>query len=306
MAASFSIPLDLRPDVAEAIRAGRPVVALSSGPIAHSLPWPINLETAREAEAAVRAEGALPATVAVWEGRPTIGLGPDELEELAGLEVAVKASRQNLAALVATGETVTINAAVNMALASQAGIRLVVTGGSGGVGQQSEHIWDVPDDLVELSRTPVAVVSGGAKGVLNLSHTLDVLESLGVPVVGYGTDTFPALFIGKSSCRVSARVDTPEEAAKLLAAHWALGGAGVLLVQPAPTSVALDPNGLAEALVDVERHAARVRSKDLTPFLMSRLVRLTGGKALQLYRAILTANAALAARVAVALSALKS
>jgi pseudouridine-5'-phosphate glycosidase len=208
--------------------------------------------------------------------------------------------------MFAAGETVTTGAAANMSLAFQAGIRLVVTGGSGGVGQQGEHVWDVPDDLVELSHTPVAVVSGGAKGILNLAHTLDVLESFGVPVVGYGTDTFPALFSGKSSCRVSARVDTPEEAARLLDAHWALGGSGVLLVQQAPTSVALDPDGLAEALVDVERHAARVRSKDLTPFLMSRLVRLTSGKALQLYRAILTANSTLAARVAVALAALKN
>ncbi|HKI38796.1 MAG TPA: pseudouridine-5'-phosphate glycosidase [Gemmataceae bacterium] len=293
-----SSPLDVRPEVAAALREGRPVVVLGSGPMAHSLPWPINLEAAREAEAAVRREGAVPATIAVWQGKPTIGLGPAELEGLARGQSAFKAARRDLAAAIVQGRTAATTLGANLALARRAGIRLVVTGGVGSLGRAGEHVLDIPDDLVELSRGPVAVVCAGAKGVVGLPRTTEILESFGVPVVGYGTDSFPAFYVRQTSYSVSTRVNNPGEAAKLLATHWALDGAGVLLAQPAPAEAALDPELYGQSLLEIEGEAAKVRSKDLTPFLTSRLARLTGNRTLSAYKTILASNAALAARIA--------
>src|SRR6516164_9623346 len=291
--------LDVRPEVAAALRDGRPVVALTSAPMAHSLPWPINLDAAREAEAAVRREGAVPATIAVLEGRPTVGLDAEELEGLASGDSAFRASRRDLPAAIIDGHTAATTLSANLILAHQAGIRVLVTGGVGSLGHANiENALDVPDELVQLSRIPVAVASAGAKGVLALQRTVEILECFGVPVVGYGTDSLPALYVRDTSHRVSARVDTPAEAAEFAAAHWALQGAGVLLAQPAPNEVALDPAFYGQQLLEIERQAARIHSRDLTPFLTSRLARLTRGKTLAAYKAILTVNATLAARVA--------
>jgi len=290
--------LDVRPEVAAALRDGRPVVALSSAPMAHSLPWPINLEAAREAEAAVRQEGAVPATLAVWQGKPTVGVSAQELEGLARGMSAFRAGRRDLAAAVVHGRTAATTLSANLCLAYRAGIRLVVTGGVGSLGRAGGDALDIPDDLVALSRTPVAAVSAGAKGVLALSRTAEILESFGVPVVGYATDSLPAFYVRDTSHPISARVNTPEEAARLLLAHWALDGAGVLLAQPAPAAMALDTDLYGQNLLEVEREAAKVHCKDLTPFLTSRLARVTGGKTLQAYKAMLVANATLAARIA--------
>src|SRR5215813_14731915 len=291
-------PLDLCPEVAAALAAGQPVVALGSALMAHSLPWPINLEAAREAEATVRREGAVPATLAVWHGRPTIGLGAEQLEALSRGASAFRASRRDLAAAMVQGLTVATTLTANMCLARLAGIHLVVTGGVGSVGPANPHDLDVSNDLVDLSRTPIGVVSAGARGILNLSRTVEILESYGVPVVGYSTDSFPALYVRQTSYPVSARVNTPEEAAKWLTAHWAVEGAGVLIANPAPAEAALDPALFADNILEIERQAARVGSKDLTPFLTSRLARLTAGRTLEAYKAILAANAKLAARIA--------
>ncbi len=295
--------LDVRPEVAAAVREGRPVVALSSAPMAHSLPWPINLEAAREAEAAVRREGAVPATLAVWLGKPTIGINAQELEGLARGMSAFRAGRRDLAAAIVHGRTAATTLSANLCLAHGAGIRLVVTGGVGSLGRAGSDCLDISDDLVALSRIPVGVVSAGAKGVLALPRTAEILGSFGVPVVGYATDSLPAFYVRDTSLPVSVRVNTPEEAAQLLTAHWALDGAGVLLAQPAPADMALDTDLYGQNLLELEREAAKVHSKDLTPFLTSRLARVTGGKTLQAYRAMLVANATLAARIARHLSA---
>jgi pseudouridine-5'-phosphate glycosidase len=292
-----SSPLHIHPEITAALRDGRPVVALSSAPMAHSLPWPINLEAAREAEAAVRREGAVPATVAVWRGVPTVGVGPQELEGLARGQSTIKASRRDLAAVIIQGRTASPNLAANLCLAHRAGIRIVVTGGVGRLGHHEQAL-DIPDDLVALSRIPMGVVSAGAKGVLALTRTAEILESYGVPVVGYGTDSLPAFYVRETSHPVSVRVNTPAEAAKLMAVHWALEGAGVLIAQPAPPDMALDTDVYGSNLLEVEQEAARVRSKDLTPFLTARLARLTNNKTLEAYKAILVANATLAARIA--------
>jgi pseudouridine-5'-phosphate glycosidase len=292
--------LDIRPEVAAALHAGPPVVALESTLIAHGLPWPVNLETAIAAEAAVREEEAIPATIAVWRGRPTIGLSQRELEELAQNPNVLKASRRDLAVAVAKGLKAATTVAATMFLAHLAGIRLVATGGIGGAHRGSEHAWDVSADLLELSRTPVAVVCAGAKSILDIPRTLEILETQGVPVVGYGTDEFPAFFVRVSGEPVPARVDIPEQAAALLTAHWQMGGAGVVLAQAVAADVALEQKEFDDAVRQADKQASEtgVRGNRLTPFLLARLAELTNGKTLHANRALVVANARLAAQVA--------
>ena len=292
--------LKLADEVAAALGAGRPVVALESTLIAHGLPWPVNLETALTLEAAVREEGAVPATVAVWEGRPSVGLNADQLQALARGRDVLKASRRDLAAAVAQRRTAATTVAATMYLARRAGIRLFATGGIGGVHPGTGQRWDVSADLPELARTPVAVVCAGAKSILDLPQTLEMLETLGVPVVGYGTDEFPAFYLRGSGEKVPARVDTPREAADLLAAHWELQGAGVALAQPVAAELALGEGEWAEALGEAEAAAARagIRGKEVTPFLLARLAEVTGGRTLRANQALVIANARLAAQIA--------
>ncbi len=298
--------LDLHPEVAEAVRLGRPVVALESTLIAHGLPWPSNLETAREAEAAVRAEGAVPATVAVWQGRPTVGLRDSDLERLARSKDVLKASRRDLAVAIAQRRSAATTVAATMFLAHLAGIRLFATGGIGGAHRDTAQPWDISADLLELSRTPVAVVCAGAKSILDIPRTLEILETQGVPVVGYATDTFPAFYMRSSGEPVSARVDTPAQAAELLAAHWGLQGAGVVLAQSMSEERSLPPEEFQVALAEVESRAASVgvRGKEITPFMLARLAEVTRGRTLEINQALVTANARLAGRVACELSKL--
>jgi pseudouridine-5'-phosphate glycosidase len=292
--------IHVHPAVSAALDSGRAVVALESTLIAHGLPRPLNFQTARAAEVAVRDEGAVPATIAVWRGRPTIGLTEGELEELARNDNVLKASRRDLAYAVTCGLTAATTVAATMFLAHQAGIRVFATGGIGGAHRDTDHSWDISADLLELSRTPVAVVCAGAKSILDISRTLEVLETQGVPVVGYGTDEFPAFYLVSSGERVSARVDTPEQAAVLVSSHWRLGGAGVVLAQPVVADVALAEREFENALKQVEKQAAdaSVRGKELTPFLLNRLAEVTEGKTLRANQALVIANARLAARVA--------
>jgi pseudouridine-5'-phosphate glycosidase len=299
--------LDLHPEVAEAVRLGRPVVALESTLIAHGLPWPLNLETAREAEAAVRAEGAVPATVAVWEGKPTVGMRPADLEQLARSKDVLKASRRDLAAAVAQGRSAATTVAATMFLAHLAGIRLFATGGIGGAHRDTGQPWDISADLLELSRTPVAVVCAGAKSILDIPRTLEILETQGVPVIGFRTDEFPAFYMRSSGEPVSTRIDSPAEVAQLLAAHWGLQGAGVVLAQAMSEEQALPPEEFEEALAQVQTRATDigVRGKEITPFLLARLAEVTRGKTLEVNQALVTANARLAGQVARELSRLK-
>jgi pseudouridine-5'-phosphate glycosidase len=295
----------VRPDVAAATAAGRAVVALSSTPFAHSLPWPVNLETARQAEAVIRQEGAVPAVLAVLQGRLTVGLDEAQLERLCRERDVLRASRRDLAAAVTQGRTAAATVAAALYLAHRAGIRLVATGAIGGASTGGDTTWDVSADLLELSRTPAAVVCGGARSMLDLPRTLEMLESFGVPVVGHGTDFFPAFYVRLSSRPVSARVDSPAEAATLLQAHWALDGAGVVLAQPAPEAVALEPDDFAHGLLELERRASTHdgRTRDPAGSLVERLSRLTKGRTLRAYQAIVVANARLAAQVARELAA---
>lgn len=300
--------LDVRPEVTAALRDRRPVVALESTLIAHGLPWPLNFETACAAEAAVRAGGAVPATVAVLGGIPTIGLNEGELELLAHAKGVRKASRRDLAAAVAAKASAGTTVGGTMPLAYLAGISVLATGGIGGVHPPSGHHYepaDVSADLVELSRVPVAVVCAGAKSILDLPATLETLETESVPVVGYQTDTFPAFYLHSSGLPVSARVDSPDEAAALVEAHWQLGGAAVVLAQPVVEEFALDPDEFDQALTKARTQAQRgaIRGPALTPYLLARLAEHTAGRTLRANRALIVANAGLAASIAACLAA---
>ena len=328
--------LTVSDEVRAAVRDARPVVALESTLIAHGLPWPANLETARAAEAAVRAGGAVPATVAVWHGVPTVGLSPAQVEELARTAGVVKASRRDLGAAVGLKQLAATTVSATMALANAAGVRVFATGGIGGA-HRGEEPFDISADLTELARTPVLVVCAGAKSILHLPRTLEILETLGVPVLGYRTNEFPAFYVGAEEPNpptpfpkreggadpagakplplrgvvgeglrlpVSARVASPSEAAAVFAAHTRMGGGGVVLAQPCPADVAVPADEFAEwlATAEAEAHVARVGGAKLTPFLLARLATLSGGRSLTANRALIVNNARLAAEVAVALA----
>jgi pseudouridine-5'-phosphate glycosidase len=298
--------LTVSDEVRTAIAENRPVVALESTLIAHGLPWPANVETARESEAAVRAAGAIPATVAVVSGVPRVGLTDLQLELLARMPNVRKASRRDLGAAVALKQHAATTVSATMVLAQAAGVRVFATGGIGGAHREAEA-FDISADLAELARTPVLVVCAGAKSILHLPRTLEILETLGVPVVGFGTDTFPAFYARDHSppLPVSARVDAPKDAAALFAAHVRMGGAGTILAQPCPTEVAVPAAEFDAWLTaaEYEARAANVTGARLTPFLLARLAELSGGRTLIANRALIVANARLAAEVAVALAA---
>lgn len=301
--------LDIRPEIASALGAGQPVVALESTLIAHGLPWPANLETARAAEAAVRAGGAIPATIAVWAGQPTIGLNDQELEVLAqrkhGIGEIRKASRRDLGAAVLARAHAATTVAATLFLAHLAGIRVFATGGIGGVHKPIQgSTLDISADLLELGRTPGAVICSGAKSILDLPATLEVLESQGVPVVGYRTSTFPGFVVASSGIPLAISYDTPAEVAGLLKAHWELNGAGVVVAQQLSAATALSAEFFAEALAQAEREAQakQLVGPELTPFMLQSLQFHTGGKTLQANQDLIVANARLAADISRALA----
>ncbi len=297
--------LTLGDEVAQALAAGRPVVALESTIVTHGMPYPRNLETALGVQDVVRAHGAVPATVALVEGVPRVGLPDADLEKLAAGEGVAKASRRDLPALVAAGRSAGTTVAATMYLAHLAGIPIFATGGIGGVHRGAETTFDISADLDELASTPVTVVSAGAKSILDLPRTLEVLETRGVPVVGFGTDEFPAFFSRSSGLPVDARVDTPEELAAVLRAHRRLGmRGGVLVANPVPAADALAPEEI-DAVVDravAEAERAGVGRRELTPYLLARVVELTGGRSLAANVALVRDNARVAALTAMALS----
>ena len=303
----MSAQLRLHEEVAAARDEGRPLVALESTVIAQGLPYPRNLEAAVRMEVAVRAAGAIPAMVAVLSGRIALGLTAAEIERLARGKGFAKASRRDLARLVASGGDGATTVSATMVAARAAGIPLFATGGIGGVHRNAADSLDISADLSELARTPVAVVAAGAKAILDLPATLEVLETAGVPVVGYGTDCFPAFYARDSGLPLEARVDTPAEAAALLDAQRGLGlESGILIANPPPEGTAVPRDRLegwiAQALDD---SAARgVRGKAVTPFLLARLSELSGGETLEANLGLLESNARVAAEIALAWSGL--
>jgi pseudouridine-5'-phosphate glycosidase len=298
-------PLQIAPHVRQAILGSRAVVALESTVIAHGLPYPQNIDVARMLEATARDAGAMPATIGVVNGVPTIGLDDSAVERFARSDGVLKLSRRDLAVAVAQKRDGATTVAATMALAQLAGIQVFATGGIGGVHRGARDTWDVSGDLQELSRTPVLVVCAGTKSILDLQATLEVLETQGVPVVGYGTNEFPAFYSQGSGLPLSVRADTPGEVAALWHAHRRYGGgSGLLLCVPPPTADALPFDeieaAIARALAEADRQ--HVRGAQVTPFLLQAMERETGGRSLHTNVALLRNNARVAAEVAVQLA----
>ena len=298
--------LSVSPEVKKALAAGKPVVALESTIITHGMPYPQNLDMAKKVEAIVREHGAVPATIAIMDGRFCVGVSGEDLERLA-LEghKAAKASRRDVAALLVKGEMAGTTVATTMQIAALAGIQVFATGGIGGVHRGAEDTFDISADLEELSRTPVAVICAGAKSILDIGKTLEVLETNGVPVIGYGTDDFPAFWAPVSGHKVDHRMNDVADIARVIALQAELGMGGVLVANPIPAADALDAKAIeariAEAIAGAE--AEGVSRKALTPFLLKRIFELTDGKSLVANIALVENNAKVAAQIAVALAA---
>jgi pseudouridine-5'-phosphate glycosidase len=294
-------------EVAVARETGRPIVALESTLIAHGLPRPRNLETARALEDAVRKVGAVPATIAVMQGKIRIGLEAEELAEIASAEHVMKVSRRDLPACIAQGRVGATTVAGTMIAAHMAGIRVFATGGIGGVHRGAERDFDVSADLEELARTPVAVVCAGAKSILDLPKTLEVLETKGVPVCGWRTDEFPAFYCQSSGLAVPLRCDDVLTMARGLEIQRRLGyPGGALIVNPIDETAALPDDLIDSAIREALEVAATagIGGKDVTPFLLARIVELTGGRSVDANVALVLSNARLAAEIALALAAL--
>ena len=291
----------IQTEVAEALAQNNPVVALESTVITHGLPYPNNVETAVKMQTAVREGGAVPATIAIIQGRVHVGLADDELEylgKLAGTAVR-KCSRRDIPLAIGNKENGATTVAGTMILAHQAGIRLFATGGIGGV--HRGHPFDISADLLELGRTPVAVVSSGAKSILDLPATLEVLETHGVPVIGYGTDTLPAFFARSSGLPVDIRLDTPEAVANVMLAHQQTGlQNGLLVAVPVPEADACDPEMVEAAIAQATQEADEqgIHGPASTPWLLRRVVALTNGRSLQANVALLRNNGYTAAKIA--------
>ncbi|APZ54708.1 pseudouridine-5'-phosphate glycosidase [Salipiger abyssi] len=293
--------------VADALANGTPVVALESTIITHGMPWPQNLEMARRVEDTVRAEGAVPATIAVLDGRLCVGLDDAQLEALAQARNVAKLSRADLAVCMAEGGTGATTVAATMIAAARAGIATFATGGIGGVHRGAESNFDISADLQELAQTPVTVVCAGAKAILDLPKTLEVLETLGVPVIAYGQDQLPAFWSRDAGLRAPLRMDTPGQIARAQAMRVALDlPGGQLVANPIPAEAEIPREVLApvvaRATADAESHG--IRGKQLTPYLLQRIFELTEGRSLDANIALVLNNARLGARIATEMSAL--
>ncbi|GAB6108688.1 pseudouridine-5'-phosphate glycosidase [Fusibacter bizertensis] len=299
--------LDIKPEVARAIAEGKAVVALESTIISHGMPYPQNVKTALEVEAIIRANGAIPATIAILGGRLKVGLTEEEVEYLGKAPSVVKTSRRDIPFIVAKGIDGATTVATTMILAAMAGIKVFATGGIGGVHRGAQETYDVSADLQELAQTNVAVVCAGAKSILDIGLTLEYLETHGVPVVGYQTDELPAFYTRKSGFGVDYRVDTPVELATALKAKWDLGlNGGMVITNPIPEAYEMNPELINKAIEAAVKEAEEkgIKGKESTPFLLAKVKELTGGESLDSNIQLVFNNAKLAAKVAVELQKL--
>lgn len=299
--------LKVKPEIEEALEKGKPVVALESTIISHGMPYPENIKMAKEVERIVRENGAVPATIAILNGVLTVGLNEEELELLGNSEGVLKASRRDLPFIVAKELNGATTVAATMIIAAMAGIKVFATGGIGGVHRHAQETFDISADLQELANTNVAVVCAGAKSILDIGLTLEYLETQGVPVVGFGTDEFPAFYTRKSGFKVDYRVDSEVELAKALKAKWDMGLKGGLVVgNPIPYEYEMNyddiNNAITEALVEADKKG--IKGKEATPFLLSKVKEITKGKSLESNIQLVYNNAKLAAKLALELSRL--
>lgn len=299
--------LDIAPDVQHALTTGRAVVALESTIISHGMPYPQNVATALQVEAEVRQHGAVPATIAIVNGRLKAGLAREEIEQLGRAGHAVtKVSRRDIPFIVASGGLGATTVAATMVIAAMAGIRVFATGGIGGVHRGAERSFDISADLQELAQTPVAVVCAGAKSILDLRLTLEYLETQGVPVVGYQTDALPAFFTRDSAFKVDYRLDSAAEIAAVLKAKWAMGlQGGMVVANSIPEQFAMPRAAIDQAIEQALQEATQqgIAGKESTPFLLARVCELTGGDSLASNIQLVLNNARLAAAIAIACQA---
>ena len=295
--------LKITDEIQEALREKRPVVAVETTIVSHGLPYPETIETARLLEDMIRSQGAVPATIAILDGKINVGISDDQLEFLGTSKDIVKASRRDLPAVFAKRLHAATTVATTMICANLAGIKIFATGGVGGVHRGAQQTFDISADLQELARTDVAVISAGSKSILDLPLTLEYLETLGVPILGYKTDELPAFYTRESGLMVDYRVDTPEEASAILHAKWDIGlSGGVMITNPIPKEYALDKDfidaAIEQALADAA--AQHIEGKSVTPFLLGRVKELTGGKSLTANIELVRHNAEVAAQIAIA------
>jgi len=303
----LKVYLDIKPDVLEALEKGKPVVALESTIISHGMPYPQNLEMALNVENIIRKEGAVPATIAILGGRIKVGLSKDEIEYLGKAKNVIKTSRRDIPFIVSKKLDGATTVASTMIIAALAGIKVFATGGIGGVHRGAQETFDISADLQELAKTNVAVVCAGAKSILDIGLTLEYLETYGVPVVGYGTDEFPAFYTRKSGYKVDYRVDSAEELAVAIETKWNLGlNGGVVVANPIPEEYEMDYDIITKAINDavIEAEAKGIKGKDTTPFLLARVKELTGGDSLESNIALVYNNAKVAAQLSVELAKL--
>jgi pseudouridylate synthase len=299
--------LNFSPEVAEARAGKKPIVALESTIITHGMPYPMNIETARSVEEAVRGAGAVPATIAVIDGRLRVGLNDEEIERLGELTGGVaKASRRDLGPIAARKGSAGTTVAATMFIADVAGLEIFATGGIGGVHRGAEETFDISADLVELSRTRVAVVCAGAKSILDIERTLEFLETQGVAIVGYRCDQFPAFYARSSGFKLEHRCDGLHDLARMIRLQRDIGPGGLLIANPIPDAHALEEQAIEERIAEAvaEAKAQGVGKKEATPFLLKRVVELTGGRSLEANIALIKNNAVLAAQAAAELAKL--
>lgn len=300
--------LSLSEEVRAAKESGKPIVALESTIISHGMPYPQNVKTAREVEQIIREHGAVPATIAILDGKIKIGLSDEELEMFGKSTNVAKASRRDLAYLIATKKLGATTVAATMICAAAAGIKIFVTGGIGGVHRGAETTMDISADLEELGQTDVAVICAGAKSILDLGLTMEYLETKGVPVIGYQTDVLPAFYTRHSDFSVNFRADDVAEIASTLKVKWDLNlKGGAVIMNPIPEESAMNEKAINEVIESALKEAGErhISGKDVTPFLLAKVKELTGGKSLEANIALVKNNALLGAKLAVSFEAMK-
>ena len=300
--------LSITPEIKEALEAGKPIVALESTILSHGMPYPENVEFAHKVEEIVRGEGAIPATTAIIGGKLKVGLNSEELEIMCKADGVGKVSRRDVAVYLATGKTGATTVATTMIIAAMAGIKVFATGGIGGVHRGAQETFDISADLQELAKTPVGVVCAGAKSILDIGLTLEYLETMGVPVLGMGTDDFPAFYCRKSGYKVDFNVESPEMAANILHTKWEAGmEGGAVLANPIPQEYELDFDEM-EGVINKALAMAKeqgIHGKATTPFLLSHIKDLTHGVAFASNVQLAYNNARMASKIAVAMTKLK-
>jgi len=295
--------IDVLPEVKEALDNNHAVVALESTIISHGMPYPENLKCAKDCELVIRENGAIPATIAVIDGRMKIGLSDEQLERFAVARNIMKCSRRDLSYAIAKGESGATTVSATMIMASLAGIRFFATGGVGGVHRGAEHTMDISADLLELSSTDVCVISSGVKSILDIGRTLEFLETQGVPVVAYGQDELPAFYTRESGYLAPLRLDTPLEVAKMMSVKWDLGQeGGAIIGNPIPEEYSMPREEIEAAIREALNKASiqNIIGKEITPYLLDAIKNITGGRSLKANMHLVKNNARLAAQIAVA------